>query len=80
MVAQVLNFKETEFLNGLRNVFGVCECMCVCMCMCMCMHMCTCKEIDNFGRTLFSYPICVYLFLFCSSCSDILKLIQIQLD
>ena len=29
MVAQVLNFKETEFLNGLRNVFGVCVCMCV---------------------------------------------------
>ena len=72
MVAQVLNFKQTEFLNGLRNV--------LCVCVCVFMHMCTCKEIDNFGRTLFSYPICVYLFLFCSSCSDIFKLIQIQLD
>ena len=30
MVAEVMNFKETQILNRLRNV--VCVCVCVCAC------------------------------------------------
>lgn len=65
MVAEVMNFKETQILNRLRNV----------VCVCVCLQ----RNRDNFGGTSFSCPVCLCTFLFCSSCSGVLKLIQFHL-